>query len=434
MDPIALAGLGLLGMIVLMLLHIPIGVAMAIAGVIGYGVLTSFGAAIPLLSNEPASVIASADLAVIPLFLLMGSFATVSGLSSDIYRLAYAFVGHRRGGLAFATVGGCAIFGAISGSSVATAATFGRVALPEMLRRGYSPALATGSIAAGGTLGILVPPSNIMVIYAYITEQFVITLFIAALIPSVIAVVLDLIAIEIYVRLNPESGPPGPRMSWRERWEAARSGLGVVTLLVAVIGGIYGGVFTVQEAAALGAGFTFLFALLRRKLNLSVFRQVVSETAGATAMIYVILAGASIFSYFISATKLPSALVADITGAGLPPLLIIFALIVMFVILGAIFDEVAAMLITMPFVFPLVIGLGYDPIWWGIVNVVVIEIGMICPPIGLNVFVLKGIVRDIPLATIYRGVMPILAADFVRLAIIVAFPGLTLWLPSVLKG
>ncbi len=430
MDPIVVASIGLIGMFVLIALHIPIGIAMAVAGCVGFGVLNGFGPAITLVATEPVGVISNLDLAVIPLFLLMGSFAGVSGLSADIYQLAYAMMGHRKGGLALATIGGCAGFGAVCGSSLATAATMGRVALPEMLKRGYAPTLATGSIAAGGTLGMLIPPSVIMVVYAFLAEQFVITLFIAALIPGLIAVFFHFIAIGIVVRIRPESGPAGERMSWAERWAVARQSWGVVLLLVAVIGGIYGGVFTVTEAASLGAGLAFLFTVGRRKFTAESFWLVLKETASNTAMIYLIIAGASVFTYFITTTKMPNALVDAIVEMNLSPLVIIGVLMVAFLILGSIFDTIAAMVITMPFVYPLVLGIGYDPIWWGIVLVMVIEIGMITPPIGMNVFVLYGVAKTVPLRTIFAGIVPFLCADLVRLAIIVLFPIITLWLPT----
>ncbi|HEX9835804.1 MAG TPA: TRAP transporter large permease [Alphaproteobacteria bacterium] len=432
MDPILLAALGIAGMFVLILLHVPIGVAMAVAGFVGFGFLGGFGPAATLFATEPVGVFASLELAVIPLFLLMGSFAGVSGLSSDIYRLAYAFVGHRRGGLALATIGGCATFGAVCGSSLATAATMGRVALPEMLARGYAPTLASGAIAAGGTLGMLIPPSVVMVIYAFLAEQFVITLFVAALVPGLIAVACHFVAIAIYVRVNDGSGPAGERMAWRERLVVARDSWGVLLLLLAVIGGIYGGVFTVTEAASLGAGLAFLFAAARGRLTRATFWQVMHETATNSAMIYLIIAGASIFTYFITATKMPDALVAAIREMHLAPLVVIAVLMVVYLILGSIFDTVAAMVITMPFVFPLVLSLGYNPVWWGVVMVMVIEVGMITPPIGMNVFVIYGVARDIALATIFRGILPFLYADLTRIAIIILFPGLALWLPATL--
>lgn len=429
MDPILVASLGLVGMFVLIILHIPIGIAMAVAGFVGFGILNGFGPAASLFATEPVGVIANLDLAVIPLFLLMGSFAGVSGLSADIYRLAYALIGHRKGGLALATIGGCAGFGAVCGSSLATAATMGRVALPEMLKRGYAPTLATGSIAAGGTLGMLIPPSVIMVIYAFLAEQFVITLFIAALIPGLIAILFHFIAIGIVVRVKPEAGPAGDRMNWSERWVVARQSWGVILLLFAVIGGIYGGVFTVAEAASLGAGLAFIFTVGRRKLNAESFWLVLKETASNTAMIYLIISGASIFTYFITTTKMPDALVKSIVAMELSPLVVIGILMIAFLILGSIFDTIAAMVITMPFVYPLVIGIGYDPIWWGIVLVMVIEIGMITPPIGMNVFVLYGVAKTIPLKTIFTGIVPFLIADLLRLTLIILFPILALWLP-----
>ncbi len=429
MDPILVASLGMVGMFVLILLHIPIGISMALAGFVGFGILSGFGPAVTLFATEPVGVISNLELAVIPLFLMMGSFAGVSGLSADIYHLAYALVGHRRGGLALATIGGCAGFGAVCGSSIATAATMGRVALPEMIQRNYAPTLASGCVAAGGTLGMLIPPSVIMVIYAFLAEKFVITLFVAAIIPGLIAVAFHFIAIGIVVRINPEAGPAGERMSWSERLQVARKSWGVMVLMFAVIGGIYGGVFTVAEAAALGAGLAFLFTVGRGKLTAENFWLVLRETASNTAMIYLIIAGASIFTYFISTTRMPDALVSAITTLDPPPLLVIAILMIAFLILGSIFDTIAAMVITMPFVYPLVVGLGFDPIWWGIVLVMVIEIGMITPPIGLNVFVLYGVARTIPLKTIFAGIVPFLIADLTRLTIIILFPALALWLP-----
>jgi len=432
MDPILIASLGLIGMFVLIALHVPIGVAMATAGVVGFGALGGWKPALSLLATEPVSVISSLDLAVIPLFLLMGSFAGISGLSSDIYRLAYAFVGHRRGGLALATIGGCAGFGAVCGSSLATAATMSRVALPEMLNRGYSTTLATGSIAAGGTLGMLIPPSVVMVIYAFLTEQFVITLFVAALIPGIIAIGAHFIAINILVARNPEIGPAGDRMPWSERLGVLKDSWGVLVLLLAVIGGIYGGVFTVNEAASLGAGLAFFFAVARRKMTMEAFWEALKDTAANTAMIYLIIAGASVFSSFITLSKMPDALVTLIADANLHPLMVIFVLMVVYLILGSVFDTIAAMVITLPFVFPLILDLGYHPIWWGVILVMVIEVGMITPPIGMNVFVLYGVAKTVPLNVIFRGILPFFYADIVRIIIIILFPALALWLPEFL--
>lgn len=432
MDPIVIALLGIGGMFLLIALQIPIGISMAIAGVVGFGLLSGWTAAFSLIAAKSVGALASEELAVIPLFLVMGSFANVSGLAADIYRLAYAFVGHRQGGLALATIGGCAGFGAVCGSSLATAATMGRVALPEMLKRNYDASLATGSIAAGGTLGMLIPPSVIMVIYAFLTEQFVITMFIAAIIPGILAVLFHFIAIAIVVRRNPEAGPAGDRTDWPGRARAIRDSTGVLFMMLVVIGGIYGGVFTVNEAAALGAAVAFAFTIWRGKLNKDALLLVMRETASNTAMIYLIIIGASVFASFISITKMPASVVDLIGGLGLPPLAIIFALFIIFLILGSIFDTIAAMVITLPFIFPLVTDLGYHPVWWGIVLVMTIEVGMITPPIGMNVFVLHGVAKDIPLKTIFKGIFPFFYADVVRIVLIILMPFLVLWLPKVL--
>lgn len=432
MDPIGVAVLGVLFMFLLILLQVPIGIAMAVTGVLGYGLLSGFGPAVTIIATETSSTIANADLAVIPLFLLMGNFATVAGLSADIYNLAYSFLGHRKGGLALSTIAGCGFFGAICGSSTATAATFGRVALPEMLTRKYAPHFAAGCIAAGGTLGSLIPPSVILIIYAVMAEEFIITLFIAAIIPGIISIGAYFVAIMIYLQMNPKAGPAGPRMSWADRFKTALRCWGVILILVVVVGGIYGGVFTVTEAAAFGATLAFLFALGRRKMTTKMFWDALSGTALSTAMIYVIIIGANIMTYFITVTRMPDEVVSLISGLQLPTFMILAILLFVYLLLGSIFDTVAAMLITLPFVLPLITGMGYSPIWWGIVNVVVIEIGMITPPIGLNVFVLHGVAPDLPLSRIFRGILPFLFADIGRLIILVAFPILILWLPNIL--
>ena len=432
MDPTVIAILGLLGMFALIALHVPIGVAMGIAGYICVGLMLDWGPALSLFGTEAKSHLQSSELAVIPLFLLMGAFAGAAGLSADVYRLAYAFLGHRRGGLALATIGGCAGFGAVCGSSVATAATMTRIALPEMLKRRYLPSLATGCIASGGTLGMLIPPSVIMVLYGILTEQFVIALFVAAVVPGLLAVLLYFAAIWIYVRINPEAGPAGPRMTWGERGTIVLQSWGVILLAVVVSGGIYGGVFTVSEAAAVGASLAFIFTIARGRMSWRVLWDVLGETAANTGLIYLIIIGASVFTYFVTLSELPPNLVNGINSLGWPPLMVLVLLYVMYIILGSIFDTVAAMVITLPFVFPLVVGLGYDPIWFGVVNVMVIEIGMITPPIGINVFVLHGMAKVIPLKTIFKGIVPFLIADVVRLALLTLFPSIALWLPKVL--
>lgn len=428
MDPILLASLAIVGMFILIMLHVPIGLAMGTVGLIGFGLMSSFGASFSLLASETVTVISSVDMAVVPLFLLMGNFANAAGISTDLYNLAYALLGRWRGGLAMSTVGGCGLFGAVCGSSFATTATFGRIALPEMLKRGYAPTLATGCIAGGGTLGSLVPPSIILVIYAIMSEQFIIELFIAAILPAALTILLYILAIVIYVKIYPTAGPAGERTNISNILKTAIKSWCSLLLIVAIAGGIYGGVFTVTEAAALGAILAFLFALLRRKMSLAVFWQALTDTATNSAMIYVIIIGAYVLNYFVVLTHMPDVIATGILDSGWPTYLIFIVLLLVYILLGSVFDTIAAMLITLPFVLPLIESMGYSPVWWGIVNVVVIEIGLITPPIGINVFVLHGVAKDFPLSTVFRGILPFLMADFVRLALLVIFPAISIWL------
>lgn len=432
MEPPVIGGLVVAGMFIMIALHVPIGVAMAIAGLVGTGVLIGFDPALTLMGIEPSAAIASEELAIIALFLLMGNFAAAAGLSGDLYRLAQAFLGHRRGGLSMATVATCAGFGAVCGSSLATTATMTRIALPEMEQRGYSRRLSTGSIAAGSTLGVIVPPSVLLVLYAILTEQFVTALFVAALGPALIAVFLYLLSVFTYVTIAPAAGPSAERVPWPERRAVLKQSWGVVFLAFVVSGGIYSGIFTISEAAAVGAAVAIAFTALRGRLSKALFFSNLKETAASTALIYLIIIGASIFSYAISLSQLPDIIVTSIEDLGLEPLVVILLLEAMYIVLGSIFDTVAAMVITLPFVFPLVTGMGYDPIWWGVINVVVMEMGMITPPIGLNVFVLQGMAKKVPFSTIYAGITPFLLSDLVRLLILTLFPVLTLWLPKTM--
>jgi tripartite ATP-independent transporter DctM subunit len=431
-DPLLVGMLGMAGMFALIALHVPIGAAMAIAGFVAFGLRTGFGPAVTLFGTETASALGNLDLVAIPLFLLMGEFAAAAGLSTDIYRLAHALFGHLRGGLAASTIVGCAGFGSVCGSSVATASAMTSVSLPEMRARGYQPALATGCIAAGGTLGILIPPSIIMVLYAVLTEQFVITLYVAAVVPGLIAVALLLAAVAAVVRLDPAAAPAGPRLGWPDRLAAAWRNWAVLALLAVIFGGVYAGVFTVNEAAAIGVALTFFVTLARKRLSRAVLARCLGNTASTTGMIYLILIGANVLTYFVTSSGMPQALVAAIERLNAPPLLVIGVLLAIYIVLGAIFEEVSVMLITLPFVLPMIVGFGYHPVWWGIINVIVIEIGMIAPPIGLNVFVVHHMARDIPMRTIYAGIMPFLCAELILLAILVLAPGLTLWLPLAL--
>lgn len=432
MDPIILGIIGIVFMFVLIILHVPIGVAMAAAGFAGIWAMIGIEPATKIFATTPTDLLTNQSLAAIPMFLLMGSFASAAGLSSDLYRLFHGFVGHYRGGLAMATVAGCGGFGAVCGSSIATASTFMRVALPEMLERNYKPSLAIGCIAAGGTLGILIPPSNLMLLYGVLTEQFVIALFTAAVIPGLISIAIYFIAIIIIVKVRPEMGPAGGRVAWAERLSIIRGAWGVISLAFVVSGGIYGGIFTILEAAAVGCIFAIGFTYYRGNLNWPTVRRVLGQTAATTGFIYIIIFGANIFSSFITLTQLPEVLAGVIRDAGLSPTVVLLLLLLMYIILGSIFDTVAAMIITLPVVFPLMIELGFNPIWWGVINIMVIEIGQTTPPIGIIPFVLHGMRPDIPLQTIFYGIGPFFVADLIRLGIVAAFPILALWLPEQL--
>ncbi len=431
-DPATLAILGLAFTFLLLLLHVPIGLAMGIAGVVGFALMTDWSPALAMVASESVNNLASLDLLTIPLFVLMGAFANVAGLSEDLYRLAYAWVGHRRGGLALATVGGCAGFGAVCGSSVATAATFGKASLPSMLQRGYEPGFAAGTVAAGGTLGALIPPSAVMVIYAVLAQELIVTMYLAALVPALLALTLHAVAIALVTRWRPALAPIGERVSLGQRWQAMRQGWQVVVLAFTVVGGMAVGAFTATEAAAVGATLAFFFALARRSLTRAGLVQVMTSTAAISGMIYVLLIGASLFGYFSAVTQAPQMLTDSIQNAGVSVPVALALLVLLYILAGAVFDELAALVITMPFVLPMILAWGLDPIWWGIIMVVIIEIGQLTPPLGMNVFVVHAVAPQIPLAGIFRGVMPYLASNLVRLGLLMAFPALVLWLPYAL--
>jgi len=433
MSPLALATLAILAMFILIALHVPIGISMAVVGVVGYSLMaSSFDIGTSILASEAVRNLANMDLAVVPLFILMGNFAVAGGISSDMYNIAHAFLGHRRGGLAMATVGGCGLFGAVCGSSVATTATFGRIALPEMVKRRYSPTLATGCIGGGGTLGSLVPPSVILVMYAVLAEQFIVELFAAAIVPAILTILLYFLAIAIYVRIYPNAGPATERLPWAERFKVLGKSWIAVALIAAIAFGIYGGIFTVTEAASLGVILSFFFAIMKGQMTRMSFWDALVRTASNSAMVYIILFGSSVFNYFIVISHFPDTLASGIIESGWSHFLIFLVLMVAYIILGSIFDTVGAMVITLPFVLPLIINMGYSPVWWGIVNVVVVEIGMITPPMGINIYMLHGIIEDYPLKTIFKGIIPFLLADIARLTLIVLFPILSIWLPNIL--
>jgi C4-dicarboxylate transporter DctM subunit len=360
----------------------------------------------------------------------MGNLVNHSGLSRNLYDASNAFIGHRRGGLAMATILASGGFAAVCGSSIATAATISTVALPSMRRYGYSPALSTGSIAAGGTLGILIPPSVIMIIYGSMTETSIGHLFIAGIVPGVLAVLLYMAAVRATTMLDPAAGPAGPRLAWVDRFRALRDVWMVLLLFLIVIGGIYLGVFTPTEAAGIGAAGAFIAALLRRTLTFAGFVRILFDSARTSAALMAVLVGALIFSNYINITGAPEAVVEWLKSFNFPPLGVMVLILIFYLFLGCVFDALAMILLTVPIFFPLVMALGYDPVWFGIIVVVVVELGLITPPIGMNLFVIQSVARDIPMTTIYRGILPFIVVDIIRLAILVLFPWIILFLPQ----
>jgi C4-dicarboxylate transporter DctM subunit len=425
------AMLGFAGMFLLMLLRVPIAFSMALVGLVGLGLMRSWEASFSSAASEILDV-AKYTLSVVPLFVLMGNFVTRAGMSRELYEAAYAFLGHRRAGLSMSTILACAGFGAICGSSIATTATMARVSMPEMRRFNYEPSFAAGSICAGGTLGILIPPSVILVIYGIMTEQSIGALFAAGIIPGLIATLFYVVAAVLIAARHPHYGPPGERSSWAQRWRALRSVWGVLALFALVMGGMYGGVFTPTEAAGVGATGGFLFALLRGRLSWQILLDTLIESARTTAMLFTIVIGAGVFANFLNFTTMPQDLLDFVTAFNVQPLVVIIVICLIYVVLGTAMETLSMILLTVPIFFPLVQHLGFDPVWFGVLIVCVAEISMITPPVGMNIFVLSSVVPDVRTTDIWRGVMPFVAADIVRMLVLIAFPVLTLWLPQTL--
>jgi tripartite ATP-independent transporter DctM subunit len=429
----ALVGLGL--MMVLALLRIPIALAMGLIGFLGVAYMRdwNFAPAMAMVETKVYETGRNYTLSVIPLFILMGNLVTRAGMSQELFRAAYAFVGHLRGGLAMATVVACAGFGAICGSSIATAATMAKVAYPSMKGLGYSDKLSTGSIAAGGTLGILIPPSTLMVIYGVMTETNIGKMFAAGILPGILATILLCLAVQWTVFRDPASGPRGEKSAWRERLRAIEGVWAVALLFVVVMGGIYGGVFTATEGAGIGAFGALCIALARRALTWRTLLDALVESGRTTAMLFVILTGALMFAEFVNYTTMPNDLKTLVTTLNLSPIMVITAICIIYVLLGTAMEELSMILLTVPVFFPLVVHLGFDPIWFGILVIVVVEIGLISPPVGMNLFVLKALLPEVPTSTLFRGVLPFVVADVIRLGILIAFPAISLWLPSMMR-
>jgi tripartite ATP-independent transporter DctM subunit len=425
----------LAAMLALVFVRIPIAFAMAIVGTVGYAYMRDWNWAIAFASVQTNVYETGRNytLSVVPLFIVMGTFVARAGIAEELFRAAYAFIGHRRGGLAMATIMACAGFGSVCGSSIATAATMAKVAYPSMKRFNYSDRLAAGAIAGGGTLGIMIPPSTLMVIYAIFTETNIGKMFAAGILPGILGAALLCVAVQWTCWRDAKAGPPGERSSWRARGAALRGVWPVAVLFLFVMGGIYGGLFTATEGAGMGAFGAMMFALWRRALSWQTLYAALVEAGRTTAMLFTILIGALIFADFINITTMPADLKQFVMRFELHPMLVVAAIMAIYILLGTAMEELSMVLLTLPVFFPLVVGMGLDPVWFGILIVTIVEIGLISPPVGMNLFVLSTLLPQVPATTVFRGVLPFMSADIVRLAILIAFPAISLWLPGMMR-
>jgi C4-dicarboxylate transporter, DctM subunit len=428
----AIAIIGFVALFTMMLLRVPVGMAMGLVGVTGFGYLVGFTPAMKLVGQTTMRTVTDYTFGVIPMFLLMGAFVQVSGISRELFRAANTYVGHWRGGLGIATIGACGAFAAISGSSVATAATFSAVAYPEMRRFNYPQSFATGVIAVGGTLGAMLPPSTVLVVYGIITEQDIGKLFIAGIIPGLLAILLHMTTIFIIGRVRPNFLPQGPASTWRARVAATRDVWSPLLLFLFVIGGLYGGFFVPTEAGAVGAIGAFLIGVLRGKLNREGILQSLLQATRTAAAVFTVLIGALFFGRFLTITQTPQHVTEFFLNLGVGPYGVLALILAMYIVLGCLMDALAMIILTVPIVFPAIQALGFDPIWFGIIIVMTVELGLIHPPVGMNVFVIKSVIKDVSMSTIFLGVLPFVVTDLVRLAILVAVPKLATWLPSAM--
>jgi len=431
--PITIGIAGFVLLILLMFLRIPVGFTMAIVGFLGFGVLVSWNAALNLMARDVFSVFSSYNLTVIPLFVLMGQVAFHSGISGRLFNSAHKFFGHMRGGLAIATIGACAAFSAICGSTSATAATMSSVALPEMKKRGYDPALATGVVAAGGSLGILIPPSTIFIVYGIMTEQSIGKLFLAGVLPGILLALLFVLVVAIWTALRPDLCRKDVRAPWREKISSLAGVIETLALFVMVMGGLFIGIFTPTEAAGIGSLGTILIAAAGRNITWRKFVLSLKETARISCMIMVIVAGATVFGHFLAVTTIPSEVGGWVSGLALPPPLIIGLIILTYLLLGCLMDSLAMIMLTIPIFFPVVTTLGYDPIWFGVVIVLITGMGVITPPVGINVYVVAGVAKDVPLQVIFSGATKLLLAQLVMALLLILFPSIALWLPGFVQ-
>ncbi len=434
MNPVVVGIIGFALLLFFLAIRMPVGFAMALIGLSGFIFLVSPEGGLTMAARATWDQFASYHFSVVPLFILMGQFSFFSGISSRLYKSAYNWLGHMRGGLAMATVGACAGFAAICGSSTATVATMGAVALPEMKKYKYDMGLATGSIAAGGSMGILIPPSVILIIYGIMTEQSIGKLFAAGFLPGLLEAFLYIVTISIVCKLNPSLGPRGPRTPFKEKVAGLWGGTAeTLAIFVLVIGGLFAGWFTPTEAAGVGAFFVLALGVVARRLNWKGFTESVYTTTGTTAMILIIILGAIIFNKFVAVTRVPFALADWVVGINLPPLVIMAMIIIVYIIGGCFMDSLGLILLTVPIFFPVAVKLGFDPIWFGIIITRVSEIGVITPPVGINVYVMKGVAKDVPLVTIFRGIVPFLIADIFSVFFLLFVPQFVLFLPSIVR-
>lgn len=434
MNPVVVGIIGLVLLLFFLAIRMPVGFTMALVGLSGFIFLVSPGGGLSMAARSTWDQFASYHFSVVPLFILMGQFSFFSGISSRLYKSAYNWLGHMRGGLAMATVGACAGFAAICGSSTATVATMGAVALPEMKKFKYDMGLATGSIAAGGSMGILIPPSVILIIYGIMTEQSIGKLFAAGIIPGLLEAFLYIVTISIVCKLNPSLGPRGPRTPLKEKVAGLWGGTAeTLTIFLLVIGGLFIGWFTPTEAAGVGAFAVMGLSIVLRRLNWKGFTDSIYATTNTTAMILIIILGAIIFNKFIAVTRVPFALADWVGGLNLPPLVIMAMIITVYMIGGCFMDSLGLILLTVPIFFPVAVKLGFDPIWFGIIITRISEIGVITPPVGINVYVMKGVAKDVEMVTIFRGIVPFLMADVVSVFLLLFVPQIVLFLPSMIR-
>jgi tripartite ATP-independent transporter DctM subunit len=429
-SPDAIAAIGFAVLFALMLLRVPVGMAMGLVGVTGFGYLTGSTPALKMVGQTSMRIVTDYTFGVIPMFLLMGAIATRSGMSRELFQAANRFVGHWRGGLGLATIAACAGFAAISGSSVATAATFSTVAYPEMRRFHYPQSFATGVIAAGGTLGAMFPPSIVLAVYGLITQQDIGKLFVAGILPGLLAVAMYMIAIAAIGRVRPGWLPTAAASSWAERIQALREVWAPILLFLFVIGGLYGGLFTPTEAGGMGAGGALIISMARGRLSRADFLGSLLQATRTAAAVFTVLIGAILFGYFLTVTQTPQKVTGFVTGLGLGPHGALVLIMLMYLVLGCLMDAMAMIILTVPIIFPVVMALGFDPVWFGVIIVMTVELGLIHPPVGMNVFVIKTVVKDVSFSTIFYGVLPFVATDILRLAILIAFPVIALYLPS----